>query len=136
MTNIINFESRLKGRQSDEIFEILNQMHDAKNSGVLSPDQLSKVIVLEGNLFANKIRQGRVSQDEIESAEAFVTGFIGKNRNNYFNNKHVDLDKSAKIFLEGNFVALEELSRKNKFTKSVFEEEDYEDYNKGFRKAV
>ena len=136
MTNIINFESRLKSRYSDEIFEILNQMHDAKISGVLVPDQLSKELVLVGNVFANKIVQGKVSQDEIESAESFVTGFLGKNKDNYFNNRHVDLDKSARIFLEGNFVALEKLERKNKFTQSIFEEEDYEDYNKGFRKAA
>ena len=106
MTNIINFESRLKSRYSDEIFEILNQMHDAKISGVLVPDQLSKELVLVGNVFANKIVQGKVSQDEIESAESFVTGFLGKNKDNYFNNRHVDLDKSARIFLDGNFVAL------------------------------
>jgi len=136
MTNIINFESRLKDRTSDTFLNSLNRMHDAKISGAMSPDELSKILVLGGNLLANKIVQGKISQDEIESAETIITGFLGKNRDNYFSNKHVDLDKAARIILEGNFVALEKLERKNKFTQSMFEEEDYEDYNKGFRKAA
>lgn len=136
MTNIIDFESRLKDRTPNVILNSLNRMHDAKISGVMIPDELSKILVLSGNLFANKIVQGKVSQDEIESEESFVTGFLGKNKDNYFNNKHVDLDKAARIILEGNFVALEKLERKNKFTQSLYEEEDYENYNKGFRKAA
>lgn len=136
MTNIIDFESRLKDRTPNVILNSLNRMHDAKISGAMIPDELSKILVLSGNLFANKIVQGKVSQDEIESEESFVTGFLGKNKDNYFNNKHVDLDKAARIILEGNFVALEKLERKNKFTQSLYEEEDYENYNKGFRKAA
>lgn len=125
MTNITSFESRLNDRTSDVILNSLNRMHDAKISGAMSPDELSKIIVLEGNLFASRIKQGKTTLDEIESAESFITGFLGKNKDNYFNNKHVDLDKSARIFLEGDFVALEELDRKNKFTQSIYDEESY-----------
>lgn len=125
MTNITSFESRLNDRTSDVILNSLNRMYDAKLSGVMSPDELSKIVVLEGNLFANNISRGKVTQDEIESTESFITGFLEENKDNYFNNKHVDLDKSARMFLEGDFVALEELERRSKFTQSVFDEESY-----------
>ncbi len=131
MTSIVNFEDRLNDRVSNVILESLNRMHDAKQNGVLGPDELSKIIVLEGDLFANKIKQGRVTFDEIESAETFVTGFVGPNKDKYFSYNHADLDKASKAFLEGTFFAREELERRQRSTIQREEEINYRD---GFKR--
>lgn len=137
MTSIMNFEDEIKRRSidrpSDIILNSINRLYDAKLSGALNSDELSKIIVLEGDLFANRIKQGKVSIDEIESAEAFITGFARKGKDNYFSFKHSDLDRAAKIFLEGDYVALEELNKRTSLSSPVF---DSESYSKGFKKIA
>ena len=88
-------------------------MHDAKLSGALRADEFSKTIIYISDLFANKIKQGKLNDEEIESAETYLTGFVGENKDKYFSLQHDDLDRAAKIFLEGNAIALETIQERN-----------------------
>lgn len=128
MTSIVNFEGRLNDRVSNVILESLNRMPDAKQNGVLGPYELSDIIVLEGDLFANKIRQGKVSVDEQESAEAFVIGF---NSDKYFEYHHKGMNRAGKAFLEGDFFAREDHERMH---RSTIQREEEISYRNGFKR--
>lgn len=131
MTSIVNFEERLKDRKTDVLLESLNRFYDAKISGAINPDELSKIIVLAGDLYANKISKGEVSKTDIEETESFVSNFIEPNYDGYFNLPHTDLDKASKMFIEGDFFALEKLERRNQYSSPLFDEETY---TNGFKK--
>lgn len=125
MTSIVNFERKLNDRMSNVILDSLNRMNDAKLSGAMSPDEFSKIIVLVGNLFANKIKQGKVESDQVDSFESFLTGFMGPNKDKYFDYPHIDLDKATNMVLQGNSFALSELERRKEFSNPVIQEEKY-----------
>ena len=129
MTSIINFEERMKStdRTSDVVLNSLNRLYEAKLNGVLDKDEFSKIIVLTGNMFANKIKQGKITNDEIDQVESYIIGLD----KHYFSNAHDDLDKASKIFLEGDYVALESLNTRKLSAQPIFSEEEY---NKGFTK--
>lgn len=131
MTSIVNFEENLKDRKSNVILESLNRFHDAKISGAIRPDELSKIIVLVGDLFANKISKGEVSKEEIDETESFISQFTGENKDSYFDINHADLDKSSKMFLEGDFFALEKYQERLKNSSPLFDEESY---SSGFKR--
>lgn len=124
MTSIINFEENMKStdRTSDIIFSSLNRFHEAKLNGALEKDELSKIIVLTGNVFANKIKQGKVSDEEIDQVESFVEGLSS----HYFNHEHTDLERASKIFLEGNYAALEKSNTRVLNAQPVLSASDYE----------
>lgn len=131
MTSIVNFEENLKDRKSNVILDSFNRFYDAKKSGAISPDELSKIIVLTGDLFANKISKGEVGKEEINQTESLISEFIEPNKDNYFNIKYDDLDKATKMFLEGDFFALEKYEERSKKSSPLFDEETY---SKGFKR--
>lgn len=124
MTSIVNFEERMKStdRTSDVILNSLNRIYEAKLNGALETDELSKIIVLTGNLFASKIKQGKVSNDEIEQTEAFITDL----NQVYFSYEHTDLDKASKIFLEGDYAALDYANSRSLYAQPVKSASEYE----------
>ena len=69
---------------SSDIFNSLNRLNDAKQSGSLQDTELSSLIISIGDVFANKIKQGKVTEEEIESANLHLSGFTGKNKDKYF----------------------------------------------------
>lgn len=58
--------SIVKERPSNIILESLNRMNDAKLNGALTSDELSKIIALEGSLFANLVRRGLKTEGQSE----------------------------------------------------------------------
>ena len=58
--------SIVKDRPSNIILESLNRMNDAKLNGALTSDELSKIITLEGSLFANLVRRGLRTEEQSE----------------------------------------------------------------------
>ena len=125
--------SIVNDRTSDVILNSLNRLYDAKLSGALNEEELSKLIVLVGDLFANKINQGSVSNDEIESIESFLSGFTKANKDNYFNFNHKDLDRASKMFIEGVYVASSELEQKRELSSPVL---DSDSYSRTYRKVA
>ena len=118
-------------RKSDDIFNSLNRLNDAKQSGSLQDTELSSLIISVGDVFANKIKQGKVTEEEIESANLHLSGFTGKNKDKYFSYPHRDLDRAAKSFIEGAYMAEEELNERMGYAQPVMDAESYE---KTFRK--
>ena len=123
---INTFALKGQNRVSDGIFESFNRFHDAKQTGALRRDELSKLLVTVGDLFANKIKQGKVSKEEIESLESHLTGFVGENSDKYFAFPHEDLKMAAKSVLEGNDFALQTVEQRYQAAKPVIEAESYE----------
>ena len=119
----------VKERPSDLILNSLNRLYDAKLSGALKNDELSKIMILEGDMFASKIKQGKINVDEVESFESFISGFTKDTKDNYFSYQHTDLDRAAKMILEGNDMALEQGLRYSQTVESP-------NYTKGFRKLM
>ena len=131
MANIVNFKENLSDRPSNVIFEMLNRFHEGKKSGSLRPDELSRIIVLSGDLYANKVSKGEVSISDIEETENFVSCFTEPNYDKYFNLAHTDLDKASKMFMDGVFFAQEKQSQRSKYSNPLFDAQTYES---GFKK--
>lgn len=120
------FDVKASERKSDAIFSSLNRLHDAKLSGALTSDEFSKILVSVGDLFANKIKQGKVTEDEIESVEAHLTGFIGENSDKYFSFPHTDLKGASKTVLESIDFARQAVEKRNEYAQPVMDADSYE----------
>lgn len=123
---INTFDVKVSERKSDGILKSLNRLLDAKPGGALTRDEFSKILVSVGDLFANKIKQGRVTEDEIESVEAHLTGFIGENSDKYFSFPHQDLDRASKTVLESIDFAKQAVDKRNEYAQPVMEADGYE----------
>ena len=128
---INELEISQQSRPSDIILESLNGLNLRKNTGVLNQTELSEIIIQIGDLFANKIKQGKVNEDQIESFEAHITHFMGPNKDKYFTFAHEDLERGTKSALESIDFAKETLERRKNFAQPVM---DAESYDKTFRK--
>lgn len=104
MTSIVNFEERIKstGTISETILESLNRIHDAKLSGALREDELSKIITLEGKLFANQVSKGLRTEEAVEDFEKEIPN----GKYNYFAFPHKDLDVAFSTIKQINTAAL------------------------------
>ena len=71
MTSIVNFEERIKGSSTltDEFFTLMNRVHDAKLTGSLKEEELSKLLILENKFFANLVRKGKRTERDVETYE-------------------------------------------------------------------
>ena len=56
-------------RLSDTILYSLNRLNSAKQSGALGKTELSKLIILEGSLFANQVNRGEKTEEDVEDFE-------------------------------------------------------------------
>lgn len=117
----------MTNRPSDLILESLNGFSERKKKNVYNKEELHDMIVLFSNLFANKIKQGKVSVEDIESVENYVSTFLGIHKNDYFINEHEKLAEAAKTVLEADAMALEYLRQKEVTASSI------NDYSKGLR---
>ena len=127
----VTYDVKTNERKSDVIFSSLNRFYDAKLSGGLKDDELSKLIVLVGDLFANQIKQEKQTENSIESFEAHLDGLDGPNAGVYFSHVHKNLDRAVKSVLEGNDIAKQELEQRREYAQPVMSAESY---TKTFRK--
>ncbi len=118
-------------RKSDEIFGLLNGLHERSLSGAQKKNELSLLLINIGDVFANLVRQGKVNEDTIESYESNITQFLGENKDKFFNHTWDDLDVAAKSTLESIYFAKEEVNQRNIAAQPVM---DAESYTKSFRK--
>ena len=110
--SIVNFEENMKTteRLSDTIFALINRMNIAKNTGTLQGDELSKIEILEGKLFANLVARGKKTEEEVEGFENLMP------RTNMFNNNHEGLEFAYETNKQANAAAL--FDRENRFAKA------------------
>ena len=127
----VTYDVKPSERKSDIIFNSINRFYDAKLSGGLNDVELSKVIVLIGDLFANQIKQEKQTEDSIESFESYLDGLDGPNADSYFAHIHKNLDSAVKSVLEGNDFAKQELEQRREYAQPVMSAESY---TKTFRK--
>lgn len=127
----VTYDVKTSERKSDVIFNSLNRFYDAKLSGGLKEDELSKVIVLIGDLFANQIKHEKQTEDNIESFESYLDGLDGPNAGIYFAHIHKNLDGAVKSVLEGNDFAKQELEQRREYAQPVMSADSY---TKTFRK--
>ncbi len=120
-------------RKSDEIFNALNRLNEAKQTGSLQDTELSKLIESVGDVFVNKVRQGAVTNDEIESVDAYLTGFTGENKDKYFAFPHKELDNAAKMFITKTHIAKREIDDRKFYSEAIMNSESYE---KTFSKSL
>ena len=120
------FDVKVSERKSNIILNSLNRLNTVKQNGALTRDEFSKILVSVGDLFANKIRQGKVSEEEIESLEAHLTGFIGENSDKYFSFPHEDLERASKTVLESIDFARQAVEKRNEYAQPVMEADSYE----------
>ena len=118
-------------RKSDVIFNSLNRIYDAKLSGALKETEFSSIITSIGDIFANKVKQGNVNNEDIESYESHLTQFLGENRDKFYNHPHKDLDVAAKKTLQSIDLSKAEFDKRSSYANPVMSEDSYE---KTFRK--
>ena len=94
--------SIVKDRPSNIILDSLNRMSEAKVNGSLTKDEFSKIIMLEGSLFANLVSRGLKTEEEVEDFEKEIPD----GKSHYFSFKHEDLDVAYGTIKQANTAAL------------------------------
>lgn len=125
------YDVRDEGRMADVILNSLNGMYDRKNAGALGKDEFASNIINSCDLIANYIEQGKMSNENIESAENHLTHLLGEDRDKYYAHPHKDLARAGKTGLESIYFAKEKLEQRNIAAQPVMDAESYE---KTFRK--
>jgi len=124
--------SIVKDRPSDMFFDLINYNLEVKETGADKGTEFPKALAILGDLAANRIKQGKMSQDDIENMEAYVTCFVGENKDFYLSRTYPDLERAAKTFLEGTYVAREELEKRNIQARPI----QTEGYTNSLRKTL
>lgn len=101
MTDLINFKENLKDSITNSLLDYINYMHETKQNET-SSDALAKCVLMSGELFANKIKKGEASQDDIDSFEANLIG------EGTLSTQNKDLNLANTMVREGNAMALAE----------------------------
>lgn len=127
MISIVNFEERVKGTGilTTQFFDSLNRIHDAKISGVLKEDEFSKLLILENKFFANLVRKGLKTEEDVEMYENDMPN--GKTPIGDY--PHRDLDVAFSSVKQTDTAALFDAETISKRTQMP------ESYSKGLRKV-
>jgi len=122
-------------RHSDEILLKYNKFLIGKQTGGISDTEYSDILINIGDLFANQIKQGKVSADVIDSYKSFIDQFVGENKDNYFDFPHKGLDYAGKTNFESIEFAKEVLvEKRNMYEQPSMKMEQRDSYSLGFRK--
>ena len=70
--SIVDFDVKSSERLSDTIFDLTNRLYDSALSGVTNPDELAKIVVLEGKIFANQVSTGAKIEADVEAFESEI----------------------------------------------------------------
>lgn len=127
MISIVSEKTKFTDRPSNVVFQYLNKIYDSKINGSLTNGEFASTIALVGDIFANKVRQGKVTSDEIEQFEAHVSNLQPA----YFSFKHEGLKETSKMCLEGIAMAEQATNVRNISARPVLTEVDY---NRTFQK--
>ena len=109
-----NKETRTE-KPSDVFFDSTNRLHDAKLSGVLGEDELSKVLILEGKIFSNQVNMGLRTEEDVEDYERILP----RDKNEFLKFNHKDLDLAYNTIKQGNTAALLGRESYNKEAQAV-----------------
>ncbi len=108
MIDIYGYKQTLEeSKPTDVILNSLNRLNIGKQTGALKDTEFAELLVHTGDLVANAIKIGKVSEEDVDSIESFVTQFNGENANNYFSYNHKALKEAVTTFIEGDTIALQ-----------------------------
>jgi len=62
----VTYDVKSSERNSDVVFNLLNRIHDAKLSGALLNNELSKLEMLIGSIFANQVTRGLKTEEKLK----------------------------------------------------------------------
>lgn len=110
-------------RLSDKILNMLNRLKDAKDTNCVNNKEFSTLLMLVGDLYSNLVSKNKVTDEDIEQVEALISNL----NEHYFSNKHEDLVRASKVFMESIYVA--DINR-DKYTVPSIE------YSKARRKVI
>lgn len=127
MTSIVNFEEEFKSNENltNTILKEINRIHDAKLSGALKSDEFAKTIMMESKLFANLIKFGKKSEEDVDSYESLIP-----KSSKYFSINHKYLKEAFDYTKESNTDALMQRENWDKQSQPV------ESYYKGLKKVA
>lgn len=117
MTSIVNFEERMKSPSTltDEFFALNNRLYDAKLSGSLKEDEYSKLLILENKFFANLVRNGKKTEEDVERYE----NDMPSGKYSIGNYPHKDISLARDTIKQTNTAALFDLETKNSYSKGL-----------------
>lgn len=116
---------------TDTILHMTNWINEAKTKGIELKDALSITLRKLGELGANNIKKGKMSEDSIEQAEIYMSQFSGENKDKYLSHQHEDLDVAESDFSR-NFEQAKNYLRERQIAASPVMDE--ESYTKEFKK--
>ena len=116
---------------TDTILHMTNWINEAKTKGIELKDSLSITLRKLGELGANNIKKGKMSEDSIEQAEIYMTQFTGENKDKFLSHPHEDLNVAASDFLR-NFEQAKNYRREREIAAQPVM--DAESYTKEFKK--
>ena len=110
-SSIVDFEQHMKttDRPTDVILNSLNRFTKAKETGALRDDELAKIEILIGRLYANLVRMGKKTEDDVEDFERQVPN----GKYDAFNYPHKGLDVAHDYIVQADTAAL--YDRENRF---------------------
>ena len=114
------------GRKSDAILNSLNGMSDRKRAGVLASNEFASNIIDVTDLIANSIKQGKISEEEIESVELHLTHLVSDDAGKYYSYPHEDLQRAGKTALESIEFAKETVKERVSYAQPVMDADSYE----------
>ncbi len=101
-----NMVSKSFNRPSDEFLNSYNRLYQAKLTRVLDSNEFSNLIILCGDLYANKIRQGKVSEEQTDD---FIAQLPSPD---YFTYPHSNISRAKNTVVEGVDMALAAVSKR------------------------
>ena len=101
MSSLVNFTENLKDSETYAVLDYLNYLHETKNN-LETNNALAKCVIMCGELFANQVKKGERTQEDIESFEANLV------EEKIFSHKNEELNLANVIVREGNAMALVE----------------------------
>ena len=112
MTSIVDFEEKMKGTEgpTDVILNSLERFSKAKETGALRDDEFAKIEILIGRLYANLVRMGNKTEEDVEDFERQVPN----GKYDTFNYPHKGLDVAHDYIMQADAAAL--FDRENRFS--------------------
>lgn len=84
-------------RTSDLLLKETNFLYESKNTGTLPKNLLAKIISKIGDLAANKVKMGKMTEEEAFNMLSFISQFKNGKVEDYFSFEHSNEDMKTAV---------------------------------------
>lgn len=84
-------------RTSDLLLKETNFLYESKNTGTLPKNLLAKIISRIGDLAANKVKMGKMTEEEAFNMLSFISQFKNGKVEDYFSFEHSNEDMKTAV---------------------------------------